>query len=106
MKPGGFLILSFPNRASVLRKLERWIHRNASFFKRLGLFKKITRPESYLNVQQWQFTLPEISGLLASSQFEVRNRFYHVAPRALGGLENHPAVGMTVIVEFVRTASS
>lgn len=102
LKPGGFLIVSFPNRESWLRRVEQWIFRNPRLFRLFGLFPHLTGEDSYLKVQRHQFKLSELQGLLASLNFEVSRACYHVAPVLLGSFEGRSSTGMTAIVEFIK----
>jgi 2-polyprenyl-3-methyl-5-hydroxy-6-metoxy-1,4-benzoquinol methylase len=99
VRPGGFLIVSFPNDTSVLRTVERWIFKHATLFRALGLFKGITGPESYLHFQKHRFALADISAALGLAPART---FCHVAPSVLGKLEHHPRIGMTTIAEFIK----
>jgi 2-polyprenyl-3-methyl-5-hydroxy-6-metoxy-1,4-benzoquinol methylase len=104
VKPGGFLMLSFPNRNSGLRWVERYVARHPGIFRRLGWFPHVTGPDSYLNHQTGQCTVAELTGWLAAQGFVLRRRRYHVAPGWLGGLESLSWVGMTVLAEWVKSS--
>ena len=97
VKPGGFLIVSYPNRASLLRKFERAVFRHARLFRALGLFGHLTGPDSYLHVQRHQFTLAGMSSRLAAHGLRLYQHKHHVAP---GPLQSLALLGMTTIAEF------
>jgi SAM-dependent methyltransferase len=100
LKPRGRLILSFPNRSSVLRKIERFVFKYPFLFRPLGIFSHLTAPDSYLNFQKHQFTIQEIDQFLAARGL-LRTRVHRcVAPGALRRWSAQPAVGMTIIAEF------
>jgi 2-polyprenyl-6-hydroxyphenyl methylase/3-demethylubiquinone-9 3-methyltransferase len=100
LRPGGLIILSFPNRASVLRKIEKLVFRFPYPFRRIGLFPHLTQDDSYLNFQKHQFTLREIEQFLREQRMKNGRAMYHVAPASLARLAENPAVGMSVIAEF------
>lgn len=102
VRGGGFLILSFPNRGSLLRKLEAAIFRLRGPLGRLGLFKSLTGPESYLHLQRHQFTLGEVAAILRAQGFSPVRKHLHVAPGSMRCLAGSPLVGMTIIAEFTR----
>ncbi len=102
LKPGGFLILSFPNRESWLRRVERWVFQHPALFRLFGLFPHLTGPDSYLKVQRCQFTVAELQNQMAALDFELSRVCYHVAPIVLGGLAGSPSTGMTAIAEFIK----
>lgn len=95
-----FLILSYPNRDSLLRRIEMTVFRYPALFKKLGLFPHLTGPDSYLHFQKHQFESSEIGQFLASKGLLRKRSRSHVAPSLLGPLQGHPAVAMTVIEEF------
>lgn len=102
LRPRGVLIVSFPNRSSVLRTLERFVFRNPFVFRCLGLFPHLTGSDSYLKFQKHQFTVAEIEQCLAQKGLRRQRVHCHVAPGVLQGWSTHPALGMTVIAEFRR----
>lgn len=102
VRGGGFLILSFPNRGSLLRKLEATIFRLRGPLGRLGLFRSLTGPESYLHLQRHQFTLGEVASILRAQGFSPVRKHVHVAPGLLRRFAGSPMIGMTIIAEFVR----
>lgn len=103
--PGGFLIISVPNRTSLLRRFEGFVFRNPAFFEKLGLFPNLRGPQSYLNFQKHQFTLAELDTLLGRWGLARQREYYHAGPPAFAkGLEGSPVIAMTFIAEF-RKAS-
>jgi 2-polyprenyl-3-methyl-5-hydroxy-6-metoxy-1,4-benzoquinol methylase len=105
LKPGGFLIMSFPNQASKLRGVERWIYQNAGLFKPFGLFSHLTGPDNYLQFQRHQFTVKQMLSEIEPWGLSLKRTHYHVAPSCLKGMENSPTTGMSVITEWVKSAS-
>jgi SAM-dependent methyltransferase len=102
LDPAGRMILSFPNRRSILRKVERFVFKYPFLFRHAGLFTHLTAPDSYLNFQKHQFTVAQIERFLGERGL-VRGRIhYHSAPRFLDRLARCPAVAMTVIAEFTN----
>ncbi len=102
LNPRGRLILSFPNRSSLLRRVERLVFKNPYLFRRLGLFPHLTGSDSYLCFQKYQFTLQEIELFLALQGLHRNQVHCHVAPGLPRAWSHNPALGMTVIAEFRR----
>lgn len=102
LKPGGFLIISVPNRDSVLRKLEGAIFRNRMVFGRFGLFPHLTGPDAYLQYQRHQFSRRELEAFGERMDLNLQNVEFHVAPGWIGPLEHTGAFGMSVIVLMRR----
>lgn len=102
LEPRGVLIVSFPNRSSVLRKWERFVFHYPSLFRLFGLFPHLTGPDAYLNFQKHQFVLKEIEQFFQAGGLCYKRVHYHVAPGVPQGWSGHPAFGMTVIAEFCR----
>jgi len=105
MEPGGVMILSFPNRSSILRKVERFVYQYPFLFRPWGIFQHLTASDSYLNFQRHQFAVGEIEQLLAERGLNLKRIRYHVAPRVLAAWRSHPSVAMTAIVEFRKSRS-
>jgi 2-polyprenyl-3-methyl-5-hydroxy-6-metoxy-1,4-benzoquinol methylase len=102
LKPGGFLMLSFPNQESCLRGVEEWVHRNAKFFRPFGILPHITGKDNYLQFQRHQFTLTEMTDDLKPYDMTLKRTHYHVAPGFMQGMANGPGVGMSVITEWIK----
>ena len=100
LEPGGILICSVPNRESLLRKVEGYVHTHPERFRGMKLFQHLTGPDSYLHFQKHQFTLEELSRNFALYGLRPERTFYHVAPGKLGAMAQHPAIGMTLIAQF------
>jgi SAM-dependent methyltransferase len=103
LKPGGSLIISVPNRASLLRFAERIVFRNPGSFRAIRLFPHLTGPQSYLNFQRYQFTVAELNRFMHGRSLHVDRVRYHVAPGGLGALEGWSAVGMTAIICYRKS---
>jgi 2-polyprenyl-3-methyl-5-hydroxy-6-metoxy-1,4-benzoquinol methylase len=108
LRPGGFLILSLPNRRSLVRRLERIVKPAAlRTVERVAAFRRVlprlAGPEICFRYQKYQFDLANLERFLASRGLRRRKVFYHGAPSLLRVVEEHPAIGDTVIVEFVKT---
>jgi 2-polyprenyl-3-methyl-5-hydroxy-6-metoxy-1,4-benzoquinol methylase len=102
LKPGGFLIVSVPNRRSWLRQAERWVHSHPYCFRALNLFSHLTGPDSYLHFQKHQWTIHEFGQLLGAKDYRLRRVRYHVAPKLLAAVEHQARIGMTAVVKFVK----
>lgn len=105
LKPGGFLIMSFPNQASSLRGVERWIYKNAGLFRPFGLFSHLTGPDNYLQFQRHQFTVKQMASDIEPLHMSLKRTHYHVAPSFMKGMENSPTTGMSVITEWVKSGA-
>jgi SAM-dependent methyltransferase len=103
LKPGGSLIISVPNRASLLRFAERIVFRNPGSFRAIRLFPHLTGPQSYLNFQRYQFTVVELNRFMHGRSLHLDRVRYHVAPGGLGALEDWRAVGMTAIICYRKS---
>jgi len=104
LNPGGFLVLSVPNRNSLLRSAESLIHRNPALFKTLGLFPHLTGEDSYLHFQKHQYSLTDLTRVLSSQGLTLQKHRYHVTPGLLQPAENLAALGMTMIVLLRKNA--
>lgn len=104
LNPGGLLILSVPNRTSLLRRLEGFIHRNPTCFRKLGLFAHLTGPDAYLHHQKHQYARRALIDSLAGRGLVCESACFHVEPGFLAPLENYSAVGMTLIATFQKPA--
>ena len=83
LRPGGVLIISVPNRKSILRWCELKIHSHPRLFARFSVFRQLTSPRCYLNLQKRQFAHAELSQALhARGMVEEEHRFC-VAPTVL-----------------------
>ena len=102
LKPGGFLMLSFPNRESMLRGAEDWVHRNAGMFRPFGILPNVTGPDNYLQYQRHQFTIEEIEEVLEPLEMSVKRTHYHMAPQLMKKMENSPNMGMNIVTEWVK----
>lgn len=102
LRPQGSMILSFPNRSSVLRKIERFIFKYPFPFRPLGIFSHLTAADSYLNFQKHQFIIQEIDQFFAGRGLLRERMQCYVAPGSLRRWSAHPLVGMTVMAEFCR----
>ncbi len=95
---GGFMILSVPNRRSVLRQLERLLHRPP--LRTVAVFTGLVRSESYLRFQARQFTLPAVDHSLRQLGFAREEICYQVAPSPLRGFENRDWIGMNLLLKY------
>jgi 2-polyprenyl-6-hydroxyphenyl methylase/3-demethylubiquinone-9 3-methyltransferase len=96
----GVLLVSVPNRMSCLRKIERMIHRHRRTFRPLPMFKHLTDAESYLNYQQHQLTLWELSRLVEAYGLRREKHRFHVAPVLFGAVERSERIGMMLLATF------
>lgn len=102
LEPKGLLILSLPNRASVLRRMERFVFQNAALFSGVPACRHLTGPDSYLHHQKHQFTLTELDNILEPLGFTRQNAVYKVTPERLKALEGNPLLGMTFMVRYQK----
>jgi len=98
--PGGVLILSAPNRSSLLRMIETTVYKHPGLFKRVPPFAHLTGVDTYRRFQTHQFTLSELSRVLASARFQLEEARYQVAPPPLQALDRHRLIGMTVLAKY------
>ncbi len=104
-EPGGVMILSFPNRSSMLRKVERFVYKYPFLFRPWGIFQHLTASDSYLKFQRHQFAVGEIEQFLTERGLNSKRIRYHTAPHLLAPWRAHPSVAMTVIAEFCKSRS-
>lgn len=102
LRPGGFLILSVPNRQSLLRGMEGLVHRHAAWFRLVPVFRHLTGDDSYLAHQRHQFTRADLARRLQALGLQERQARFHVAPGFLEKMAHHPALGMTLIARYER----
>ena len=100
VRSGGILLVSVPNRSSWLRKIERIVHRHRRMFRSLPTFKHLTGEESYLNYQQRQLTLHELTRLVGAYGLRREQHRFHVAPVLFGAVERSERIGMMLLATF------
>jgi len=103
VEPGGFLILSVPNRQSVFRYLETFIHQHPRPFRRLPFLRHLTAPESYLSLQVHQFVCEQLNRIMAAFGATCERVAYQVAPPPLRALDAYPRLGMNMMVRYRKT---
>jgi 2-polyprenyl-3-methyl-5-hydroxy-6-metoxy-1,4-benzoquinol methylase len=106
LRPGGFLVLSYPNQGSLLRGIESLIFRNSEVFRPLGLFPSLTGADSYLHHQKHRFSPKMLGRFLQQHGLMPERARYHVAPSLLGPLQYHPIFAMTAISRFTKARNS
>ena len=94
LQENGVLIISVPNRKSLLRRFELQIHRHPTFFSRFSSFRHLTAPDCYLGIQNRQLTLRELRQALHGCGMRQEQHRFTVAPRLLKKLESSPFIGM------------
>ena len=99
---GGILVLSVPNRHSLLRSLEGFIYRNPRAFHCFPRLHHLTGADSYLNYQVHQFTRAELSGFLHEYGLREEQHRFHVAPPLLHCLGRFEPIGMMLMAVFRR----
>ncbi|MEJ0024619.1 MAG: methyltransferase domain-containing protein [Rhizomicrobium sp.] len=102
IRPGGFLIMSGPNRRSPVRWMEHFVFRHPRYFAVIPGLKRLASPDSYKHYQKHQFVAGELAALLDSCGMTLERTFYHGGPSVLGGLEHTPWLGMTMILQFKK----
>jgi SAM-dependent methyltransferase len=100
---GGFLVVSVPNQSSVLRRVEWLLHQHPRLL-RGAAFAGLAGPDSYLHLQTQQFTLRTIDEPLRALGFELEGIRYQVSPSALHAFENHPRIGMNMLLKYRKRA--
>ncbi len=100
LEPGGFLLMSGPNRRSPLRWLERFVFRHPTIFRPLPGFKRMTSPDNYVQFQKHQFQAAELQEFLATCDMRLQRIVYHGGSSMFGPLERTSWFGMTLIAEF------
>lgn len=100
---GGFLILSVPNRTSLLRKVEWFLHQHPTLQKGAAAFAGFAG-DSYLHLQTQQFTRNAIDSPLRELGFVLEEIRYLVSPSALRALENNPRIGMNMMLKYRKVS--
>ena len=102
-RPGGFLILSVPNRTSVLRRLEWFLHRHPKLRQRAAAIAGVAESagsDDYLQLQKRQFTRRAIERPLRGLGFVLEEMRYVVVPSILLAIENHSCIGMNMMFKY------
>jgi SAM-dependent methyltransferase len=102
VRSDGSLILSFPNRLSILRLIERCVYKNVKFMTKVGLMGRTVGRGDYLIHQLHWFDLKELAEILDARGLVLRRSMFHVAPTILGKTQRMERIGMSCIAEFVR----
>ena len=97
---GGMLLVSVPNRRSWLRELEKFIYRHPRPFRSFARLNHLLRPESYLNYQQHQLTLGELTQIVERFGLRLEEHHFRVAPMLVGRLEHLEVFGMMLTAVF------
>ena len=100
---GGFLVVSVPNQTSVLRRVEWLLHQHPRLL-RGAAFAGIAGQNRYLHLQTQQFTRRTIDRPLQALGFELEGIRYQVSPSALHAFENHPRIGMNMLLKYRKRA--
>lgn len=103
--PSGVLILSVPNRSSLLRMVETTVYKHPALFRRVPFFAHLTVADSYRRFQIQQFTLSQLSRVLASAGLQLEEARYQVAPAPLQVLDRHRLIGMTVLAKYRKATT-
>jgi len=106
IKPNGFLVMSVPNQASLLRRVERFIYNQRQTFRYIPRFKHLTDKENYLQFQKHQFTRNSLNQLSETFGLVPRKYSYQVAPLLMNSLAGQAAIGMTLFVKYRKTEES
>lgn len=93
VRSDGMLLISVPNRHSLLRKIERFIYRHPGLFRRFSRFDRL----NYLKHQQHQLTLHEVDQMATACGLRREQYRFQVAPRLAGPLERAEMVGMMLV---------
>jgi 2-polyprenyl-3-methyl-5-hydroxy-6-metoxy-1,4-benzoquinol methylase len=101
LNPNGFLIVSVPNKSSLLRRVERFVFNHPTIFRMLGLFPNQTSPDCYVKFLKNEFYLKELEALLGRWGLKRQRVFYHGGvPSFLGAFDQSPALALSFIAEF------
>ena len=100
LRSGGVLVLSVPNRRSVLRWLEKLVYRHPKPFRSFHRLRHLTSRDSYLSVQKRQLTLAELTSIAEGYGLRKGEHRFHVAPQMLGSLEQRSSIGMMLMAVF------
>lgn len=93
VRSDGMLLISVPNRRSLLRKIERFIYRHPGLFRRFSRFDRL----NYLKHQQHQLALHEVDQMAAACGLRREEYRFHVAPLLAGAMERSEMVGMMLV---------
>ncbi len=100
LRPGGRLVVSFPNRLSVLRRAEWLAMRCASIAGETGIGAFASSRYGYLWFQKIRPAMAQIRRALNATGVELARVRYSASRGLLTRLERYPAVGMTTMAEF------
>lgn len=100
LRAGGRLVVSFPNRLSLLRRAEWLALRCASMAGGTAIGAFATTRYGYLRFQKSRPALAEIIRALNATGLELARVRYSAARGWLTRLERYPVVGMTTMAEF------
>ena len=100
VRAGGMLLVSVPNRRSWLRQLEKFIYQHPRPFRSFARLNHLLRPESYLNYQQHQLTLGELTQIVERCGLHLEEHHFRVAPMLVGRLEHSEVFGMMLTAIF------
>jgi len=102
IKPGGFLVLSTPNKRSLLRRVEQFIFRHGNLFQAIPRLKNLAGENSYLKHQKHQFIPRGLNEMVRPYGLVPRNLSYQVAPGPLKAVAGCSPVGMTFFAKFQK----
>ncbi len=105
LEPEGTMVISVPNKQSILRGLEGIIYKCRGVLKPFGMLPHLTGEDNYLQHQRHQFSASQLERVANEYGLTLDESMYHVAPTFLGGLASNPAIGMTMILRFKKSAS-
>lgn len=100
LKAGGRLVVSFPNRASVLRRAEWLAMRCSSIAGETGIGAFDASRYGYLRFQKSRPAMAEIRRALDAKGLKLLRVRYSAARGLLTRVEKYRAVGMTTMAEF------
>jgi len=100
LRGGGRLVVSFPNRLSVLRRAEWLAMRCASIAGETGIGAFGSSRYGYLRFQKSRPAMAKITRELNATGLELTRVRYSAARGLLTRLERYPVVGMTTMAEF------
>ncbi len=106
LEQGGTMVISVPNKQSILRGLEGLIYNCRGILKPLGLLPQLTGDDNYLQHQRHQFSASQLERIAKDYGLVLEESVCHVAPSFLGGLDANSLIGMTMILRFKKSAGS
>lgn len=104
LAPSGFMILSFPNTRSLLRRAETMLFGVTSRLGRVGRWTGVPARYDHLGLQRSRMSLAEIREFLEDHGLGIAAVRHTAAKGVLNRWEGSVLIGMTTVAEFRRQA--